>query len=326
MTRIIGENIKNIPWEDKPDDCTEVFWRSKLNPILTKKAVKYANSIMNSAVVTYNGGFAGIFRIDDTTRWPNMYVGFSKDGVKWEINNSPIVWTKTNDEIEDFVYGYDPRVCKIDNKYIITWCNEYHGPTIGMAYTYDFKEFYQIENAYMPQNRNGVMFPRKINGRYMMLSRPTHGDNIGNMFLSQSPDLQFWGKHRFVMEPTGNWESNKLGAGPIPIETDEGWLIIYHGVLKSCNGLMYCIGTAILDLEKPWIVKHRTDRYIMGPEEMYERVGDVGNVVFPCAALVDAQSGKLAMYYGCADTVVGLAFSYVEDLISFTKEHDIMKK
>lgn len=68
MTRIIGENIKNIPWEDKPDDCTEVFWRSKLNPILTKKAVKYANSIMNSAVVTYNGGFAGIFRIDDTTR------------------------------------------------------------------------------------------------------------------------------------------------------------------------------------------------------------------------------------------------------------------
>jgi len=324
--KIIGNEVVNMPWEEKPKDCEQVFWRSDKNPILTKKDVPYANSIMNSAVVPFEGGFAGVFRVDDTTRWPNMYAGFSEDGVKWDIEKTPIQWIKTNPEINDFEYGYDPRVCKIDDTYYITWCNNHEGPTIGMAYTYDFKEFHQMENAFLPENRNGVLFPRKIDGKYMMLSRPIGYERERNIFISQSPDLEYWGRHRLALKPASNWDNVKIGAGPTPIETDEGWLIIYHGVVKSCNGSIYCIGSAILDLEKPWIVKYRADRFVMSPEEMYERVGDVGNVIFPCALLVDAPTGRVTMYYGCADTVVGMAFTYVDDLIAFTKEHDIINR
>ena len=321
--KIIGEELKNLPWEECPEGCNDVFWRSKKNPILTKKCVPYANSIFNSAVVPFGSGFAGIFRVDDTTRWPNMYVGFSDDGVNWKINNEPIKWTKTKDDIGEFFYGYDPRVCKIDDKYCITWCNDYNGPTIGTGYTYDFVTFYQTENAFLPQNRNGVLFPRKIGNMYYMMNRPIYGDNVGEMFISQSPDLEFWGRHRLLMKPKNLWESNKLGAGPTPIETDEGWVVIYHGVLKSCNGLMYSIGCAILDLDDPIKVKYRTDRYIMGPDEIYERVGDVGNVVFPCSVLTDSKTGRITMYYGCADTVVGMAYTTIERLVEFTKKHTI---
>jgi beta-1,4-mannooligosaccharide/beta-1,4-mannosyl-N-acetylglucosamine phosphorylase len=123
------------------------------------------------------------------------------------------------------------------------------------------------------------------------------------------------------MSPVKNWEMTKVGAGPTPIETDEGWLVFYHGVLTSCNGFTYAMGAAILDIDKPWIVKHRADCFLLAPHENYELVGDVPNVVFPCAALADAESGKIAIYYGCADSYVGLAFTQFEDIVAYIKEH-----
>jgi beta-1,4-mannooligosaccharide/beta-1,4-mannosyl-N-acetylglucosamine phosphorylase len=130
-----------------------------------------------------------------------------------------------------------------------------------------------------------------------------------------------WGCHRFVMEPKPGWQSTKVGAGPTPIETTEGWLLIYHGVLTSCNGFVYCAGAALLDLDEPWKVMYRTAPYILSPWELYECVGDVPNVVFPCAALCDAPSGRIAFYYGAADTVTGLAFTQVDELIAFIKSN-----
>jgi beta-1,4-mannooligosaccharide/beta-1,4-mannosyl-N-acetylglucosamine phosphorylase len=218
-------------------------------------------------------------------------------------------------------YRYDPRVSWIDDRYIVTWCNGYHGPTIGIGYTLDFETFTQVENAFLPYNRNGVMFPRKINGKYAMLSRPSDRGHtpFGDMFYSESPDLEYWGHHRFVMQPKGGWQSTKVGAGPIPLETSQGWLLFYHGVLTSCNGFEYSFGAALLDLDEPWKVLYRTGPYMLGPHEIYERVGDTPNVVFPCAALVDAPTGRIAIYYGGADTVVCLAFAYVDEVIDFIK-------
>jgi beta-1,4-mannooligosaccharide/beta-1,4-mannosyl-N-acetylglucosamine phosphorylase len=129
-----------------------------------------------------------------------------------------------------------------------------------------------------------------------------------------------WGKHRFVMAPKAwTWQSTKVGAGPIPIETTEGWLLIYHGVLTSCNGYVYSMGAALLDIDQPWKVMYRSGPYLMSPQMLYECVGDVPNVVFPCAALTDAPTGRMAIYYGAADTVTGLAFAYVDELIDFVK-------
>jgi len=326
--KIIGDSLPNIPWQEKPAGAGPL-WRYTNNPIIGRDGNKRSNSVFNSAVVPYNGGFAGVFRCDSRSISMDIFAGFSDDGINWKIDDEPINLVGIEDEILRREYRYDPRVFYMEGKYYVTWCNGYHGPTIGMAYTTDFKTFTQMENAFLPFNRNGVMFPRKINGMYMMMSRPSDNGHtpFGDIFVSQSPDLTFWGKHRFMMSTvngdTSAWQSTKIGPGPIPIETSEGWLMIYHGVITTCNGFVYRMGSALLDIDEPWRVKARTKDYILAPHELYECVGDVPNVVFPCAALTDAATGKIAIYYGCADTVTGIAFTTVEELLTYTREFSL---
>ncbi len=320
---IIGSALPNIPWEERPKGCRDVVWRYEKNPIIPRDLIPSSNSIFNSAVVPFNGEFAGVFRCDDRRRNMQLHSGRSKDGINWEIDNERISFICDDSEIGNFIYGYDPRVCWIEDRYYVTWCNCYHGPTIGVGYTYDFREFYQLENAFLPFNRNGVLFPRKIKGKYAILSRPSDNRHtpFGDIFYSESSDICHWGKHRHVMSPRGRWQSTKIGAGPIPIETIEGWLLIYHGVLTSCNGFVYSMGAALLDIDEPWKVLYRTEPYLLSPQELYECVGDTPNVVFPCAALCDAPTGRITIYYGGADTVTCLAFTQVDELINFIKSN-----
>ena len=256
----------------------------------------------------------------------NLHAGFSKDGISWEIEDAVIQFQGDDAEVLVSDYKYDPRVCFIEDRYYISWCNGYHGPTIGVGYTFDFKTFYQLENAFLPCNRNGVLFPRKINGNFAMVSRPSDNGHtpFGDIFYSESPDLNYWGRHRYVMGTANGWQSTKIGGGPTPIETKEGWLMIYHGVLNSCNGFVYSFGAALLDIDQPWKVKYRTGPYLMSPQTQYECMGDVPNVVFPCAALCDAPTGRIALYYGAADTVTGLAFAQADELIAFVKDNSIV--
>ncbi len=325
---ILGPALPNIPWEDKPAGYIDVIWRSARNPIIPRDLIPSSNSIFNSAVVAYNGKFAGVFRCDNKARRMQMHSGQSDDGINWTLSHDRIRFVADNpkvEEIVDFQYAYDPRVCWLEDRYYVTWCNGYHGPTIGVGYTYDFETFYQLENAYLPFNRNGVLFPRKIGGKYAMLSRPSDNGHtpFGDIFYSESPDMTHWGCHRHVMSTTDGWQATKIGAGPIPIETTEGWLLIYHGVLTSCNGFVYSMGAALLDIEQPWKVLYRTRPYILSPQTLYECVGDVPNVAFPCAALADADTGRIAVYYGAADTVTGLAFTQVDELIDFIKTNSL---
>ena len=326
MTKIIGQSLKNMPWQEKPEGYTMPIWRYSENPIIKRDAIPSSNSIFNSAVVPFGDGYAGVFRCDSKCVSMDIFAGFSKDGIHWEINHEPIQF-EGDEEITKREYRYDPRICFIEDRYYITWCNGYHGPTIGVAYTFDFKTFYQLENAFLPYNRNGVMFPRKINGKYAMLSRPSDTGHtpFGDIFYSQSNDLEYWGHHRHVMSTVKDdisaWQSTKIGPGPVPIETEEGWLLIYHGVINTCNGFVYRMGAALLDLEEPWKVIARSKAYVLAPYESYECVGDVPNVVFPCATLADADTGRIAIYYGCADTVTGLAFTTVDDMLKYIKEN-----
>ena len=323
---ILGPSLPNIPWEERPAGHRDVLWRSARNPIIPHDLIPSSNSIFNSAVVPFGDGFAGVFRCDNKARTMQLHSGRSADGVSWELSNERIQWQPENEtvaEIASFDYSYDPRVHWLEDRYYITWCNGYHGPTIGVGYTHDFETFTQLENAYLPFNRNGVLFPRKIDGKFAMLSRPSDNGHtpFGDIFYSESPDMTYWGRHRFVMGTSGGWQSTKIGAGPVPIETTEGWLLFYHGVLTSCNGFVYSFGAALLDLERPWQVLYRTEPYLLAPQASYERTGDVPNVAFPCAALADADSGRLAIYYGAADTVVALAFGQVDEIIDFVKTH-----
>ena len=153
MTKIIGEQLPNIPWQEKPAGLNAPVWRYEQNPIIQRDAIPNSNSVFNSAVIPFGDGFAGVFRCDSKSVSMDIFAGFSEDGVNWIINEEPIVF-EGDEEVIQREYRYDPRVCKIEDKYYITWCNGYHGPTIGIAYTYDFKTFYQLENAFLPYNRN----------------------------------------------------------------------------------------------------------------------------------------------------------------------------
>lgn len=327
MAKIIGPALANMPWEDKPAGEKEPIWRYSGNPIIGRHGNQRSNSVFNSAVVPFRGGFAGVFRCDSRSISMDLFAGRSQDGLHWEIDDEPILLTGADGEIAAKEYRYDARITPMEGKYYITWCNGYHGPTIGVAWTEDFKTFHQLENAFLPFNRNGVLFPRKIGGMYMMMSRPSDNGHtpFGDIYVSQSRDLEFWGRHRYMMGTIkGNesaWQSTKVGPGPSPIETDAGWLLIYHGVITTCNGFVYRMGAALLDLDEPWKVKYRSKDYLMAPWELYECVGDVPNVVFPCAALTDSATGRIAVYYGCADTVTGIAFTTVDELLHFVKEH-----
>jgi beta-1,4-mannooligosaccharide/beta-1,4-mannosyl-N-acetylglucosamine phosphorylase len=284
---IIGENLPNMPWQDRPEGCQDIVWRYSNNPIIKRNQIPSANSIFNSAVIAKDDAFIGVFRSDDKAMQQHLFLGKSQNGIDWDIEHEPMPLYNQKDECVGVACGYDPRVCLIEDRYVVTWCNNYHGPTIGVAYSYDFKKFYQLENAFLPFNRNGVMFPRKIGNNFAMLSRPSDNGHtpFGDIFYSESPDMTYWGKHRHVMSSHTNaaksqWQGTKVGAGPIPIETADGWLLIYHGVLNSCNGFVYSAGAAILDIDKPWKVKYRTAPYIMSPQTLYECVGDVPNVLF----------------------------------------------
>ena len=172
MSKMIGSELKNIPWEEKPEGYSLPVWRYSGNPIIGRHATKRSNSVFNSAVVPFGDGFAGIFRCDSRSVSMDLFVGFSQDGISWKIQDEPISFE--GDPVGTVrEYRYDPRVCYMDGKYYITWCNGYHGPTIGVGWTEDFKTFHQLENAFLPYNRNGVLFPRKVNGLYLMLSRPS---------------------------------------------------------------------------------------------------------------------------------------------------------
>ena len=325
VLRVLSDPIANLPWEERPKDCPDVLWRYSGNPVVPARAIAASSYVHNSAVIDFEGRFAGVFRIDNRSRRMQLHAGRSEDGIHWQIDEEQIRFRCDEPEMATFRYGYDPRLVRIENRIYVMWCNGYHGPTIGLGYTDDFREFHQLENATLPFNRNGVLFPRRVDGSFCMLSRPSDNGHtpFGDIFLSRSPDLVHWGRHRHVMAPVrddNGWESTKIGAGPAPIETSEGWLLIYHGVVTTCNGFLYSAGAALLDLDEPWKVIARADPYLMTPSTNYECVGNVPNVVFPCGALVDGNSGRLALYYGAADTVVGLAFGHVAEIVQFVKD------
>ncbi len=325
MAKIIGKPLPNIPWQERSAGDGSVVWRYDANPIISGDNLADAKSIFNSAVVEYDGGFIGVFRVDDITLKQRLHVGRSKDGFKWDIEPEPIKFITEDAETGEFIRGFDPRVCFIEDRYYITWCNiiEGEGGTAGAAYTFDFKTFYQLPNIFPLYNRNAVLFPRKIDGKFGLLNRPSLRGHCaaGSIFYCESPDMTYWGKHRLVMRPECGWQETKIGAGPIPIETDEGWLMFYHGVVSMATGYMYSMGAALLDLEKPWKVLYRAKPFLLAPQEMYERIGDCQNVLFPCAALADSETGRIAVYYGAADTVVGVAFCKVDEVIDFIKKN-----
>lgn len=314
----------NIPWQPKPQGYNLPIWRYDRNPIIGTNPTQNVARIFNSSVIRYKDYFMGVFRAEQLNGMPFLYLGKSQDGISWSFEKERIQVKNPDGTEAEFKYMYDPRLIELENTYYIVFCTDYHGATMGLIQTSDFKNYIRLENPFLPFNRNGVLFPRKINGMYYMLSRPSDSGHtpFGDIFVSASPDLKFWGLHRFVFGRNDLWWQNvKVGSGCNPIETDGGWLLFYHGVTGTCNGFVYSMGGAILDINDPSKVLYRCRNWLMTPQKDYEEKGFVPNVVFPCSALLEKETGKIALYYGAADSYLGLAFTTLDEVIRYIKEN-----
>ena len=323
--KIYGDAVKNMPWQEKPEGFDGVVWRHDNNPIIDWNPTKKSARIFNSAVLPYEDGFIGVFRADHKNGRPQLHLGRSTDALNWDIEDEEIHWVDEQGNDYQPSYAYDPRLVKIEDTYYIVWCCDFGGAALGLGMTKDFKTFVRLENPFIPFNRNGVLFPRKVNDKFLLLSRPSDSGHtpFGDIFLSESPDLVHWGRHRRVMTKGGQgwWQGTKIGSGATPIETSEGWLMFYHGFSGTCNGFVYSMGAAILDKENPSKVLYRTRDYLLTPEKEYETTGFVPNVAFPCATLQDPETGRIAIYYGAADTYVAVAYAQVDELVKYIKEN-----
>jgi predicted GH43/DUF377 family glycosyl hydrolase len=303
----------------------ELFRRYKGNPILTIADWPYAaNSVFNAGATLLPGGETLLLvRVEDRRGISHLTVARSEDGItNWHIDPEPTLLPDPQNHREE-VWGIeDPRITWVDelDRYVIVYTSySTSGPLVSLAVTRDFREFNRKGAVMPPEDKDAALFPRRFGGRWALLHRPiaNYPANKANIWLSFSPDLKHWGDHSVVLEARRGawWDANKIGLSPPPIETPEGWLIIYHGVRMTPAGCLYRLGLALLDLEDPRRAVQRGDEWVFGPDEPYERVGDVSDVVFPCGVIHDPASGNLRLYYGAADTSIAMATANVKDLL-----------
>jgi predicted GH43/DUF377 family glycosyl hydrolase len=238
----------------------------------------------------------------------------SRDGVNFEIEDTAALGAFN--EYETFGLE-DPRITKIDGVYYIDYVGvSPAGVTTCLASTADFKNFTRRGVIFCPDNKDVVIFPEKISGKYFAVHRPASGlFKKNDMWLSESADLLCWGSHRLLMSPGPNeWDSTRIGAGAVPFKTDAGWVEVYHGVDTKNR---YSLGAVLLDANKPWKVLARTSKPIFEPQADYECGGFFGNVVFTCGLL--CESKKIKLYYGAADTSICYAELDLTDILSALK-------
>lgn len=307
----------------------ELFRRYEHNPILTVNDWPYpANSVFNAgATLLADGATLLLVRVEDRRGISHLTVARSRDGVtNWQIDRQPTLQPDPENHPEEIWGIEDPRITWIPelDRYAITYTSySTSGPLVSLALTRDFREFERKGAIMPPEDKDAALLPRRFGGRWALIHRPVSGfpGSRANMWISCSPDLKHWGDHTVMLEARRGawWDANKIGLSPQPVETNEGWLVIYHGVRMTPAGCLYRLGLALFDLDHPTRLIRRGDEWVFGPHAPYERVGDVGDVVFPCGIIHEARTGELRMYYGAADTAIALATGNVNDLLDWLK-------
>jgi predicted GH43/DUF377 family glycosyl hydrolase len=298
-----------------------IFRRSERNPILTVKDLPFhAEAVLNPGAAEVDGQIVLLIRVEDTSGFSNIYAARSNDGITdWEIDSHPILECGLKQWKYEHWGCEDPRISYIaEHKawYITYTAYSHFGAAVGLAKTQDFKKAERIGLILPPNNKDACLFPAKIHNRWAIVQRPDAGGGIENIWLAYSPDLIHWGEPHCVL-PEGHgpaWDAVKVGAGPPPLLTDEGWLLFYHGVKEYAGQKIYRVGAALLDRDKPHKVLARTPRCLFKATEPYEVSGLVPNVVFPTGVI--RRGSDLWVYYGAADTCVCLAVVSLERVLS----------
>jgi len=291
------------------------------NPIITLEDIPFrCNTVFNGSPVRINNEYLILLRVEGQQGYSFLALARSDDGYHFEMDPEPVMMPEKNGPFAMYeTKGLeDPRITFLDGVYYIlyTAASEY-GSRIAIAKTKDFKTYERIALISEPGNKDGVLFPEKINGKYVRLDRPVAKD-IGSIWISYSEDLIHWGHHEIVISPRpGYWDPTRIGASVPPIKTNKGWLEIYHGFKMTSGGPIYRMGTVLMDLENPSRVIARSKEAILSPREKYERVGDVNNVVFASGAIVEPNN-EIKIYYGAADTCLCVATTDLDKLIEET--------
>jgi len=296
------------------------------NPIHSPAEWPYtANAVFNQAAIEFEGETLLLNRVEGMDGFSHFTVSRSKDGkTNWRINPEPTLLPDPENYPEEIWGIEDPRIVKLEelNTYAVLYtAYSKGGPIVAMALTKDFKTFERKGVVMPPNDKDSSLFPKKINGKWALIHRPMPVDPSANanIWISFSPDLKYWGEHSIVLKARkgGWWDAGKIGLGPQPIETPEGWLLIYHGVRNTCAGSLYRVGLCMLDIDDPTKVIRRGRNWVFGPREIYETHGDVGYVIFPSGVIWDKRSDELRIYYGAADSFVALATANMTDVIDY---------
>jgi predicted GH43/DUF377 family glycosyl hydrolase len=305
-----------------------LFFRHPKNPILSPRDWTYpVNTVFNpGATLLRDGTTLLLARVEDRSGISHLTAARSANGVDgWVVDPRPTLLPDPKNFPEELWGIEDARITFVPelDKYVIVYTSYSRGgPGVSLALTSDFRSFDRLGAIMSPEDKDAALLPHRINGRWALIHRPV-GPMGAHIWISFSPDLQYWGRHRMILEARRGawWDANKIGMSPPPIETKEGWLMIYHGVRNTVSGALYRLGLALFDLEHPERCILRGNTWVFSPEEPYERFGDVGNVAFPCGYTIGPDGDTLRLYYGGADTVIGLATGSISCLLDWLRHN-----
>ena len=309
----------------------ELFQRYERNPILTAADWPYpVNSVFNPGAVLLPDGITLLLcRVEDRRGHSHLCAARSTNGIDgWKIDTQPTLMPDPEHFPEELWGIEDPRITFIRelSKYAVVYtAYTRDGPGVSLALTEDFHHFERYGLIMQPEDKDAVLLPHRIDGNWALIHRPISSPNApgAHMWISYSSNLRHWGSHKLMLEARlgGWWDANRIGLSPPPIETAKGWLVIYHGVRQNAAGSIYRLGLALFDLHAPEICLKRGDEWVFGPEEPYERRGDVDNVVFPGGYTIAPDGDTIHLYYGAADTSIALATGSVRAILEWLDQH-----
>ena len=308
-----------------------VFTRYAETPLLTPADLPFhTNGVLNPGVAEMDGEVVLLLRIEDREAISHIRTARSQNGVDgWLIADTPLLAPDLPDYPFEEWGCEDPRVTRIGpHEWIIAYtAYSRYGPAVALARTADFVSVTRIGVVMSPTNKDAALFPVKFDGVWLLLHRPVTGQEE-HIWCVCSPDedLKSWGQPGVLLpQRTGPWwDGVRVGVGAPPLLTGEGWLLLYHGVKEMAGRPVYRLGVALLDRENPRIVLARASEWVFAPEAEYEQRGLAPNVVYTCGAL--QRGDEVWMYYGAADTVIGLAIAKLSDLLCFVREHDFLHR
>lgn len=307
---------------------TRLLRRHAKNPILTAADWSYpVHSVFNAGATTLSDGTTLLLcRVEDFRGHSHLCAARSANGIDgFEIDREPTLPAAPTGRPEELWGIEDPRITFVPElgKYAVVYTAFGRGgPGVALALTEDFRRFERIGLIMQPDDKDAALLPRRIAGNFALIHRPMAGTGA-HVWISYSPDLINWGSHKLVLPARkgGWWDANKVGLSPPLIETEQGWLMLYHGVRTTASGSLYRLGLALLALDEPERCIARGDPWFFGPETDYECAGDVSNVVFPCGYTIGSDGDTVNLYYGAADTVIALAQTSIREMLAWLVEY-----